>query len=67
MTDRCQNCGKQLYGFDLEDMILAEQEYREHFPRTWHLDKRVLVCDDCFVRLEREEPPQDWDERQFPE
>lgn len=67
MKTKCENCGKRLYGFELEDMILAEQEYREHFPRSWHFGKRILVCDDCFIKLEQEEPPQAWDARQDPE
>lgn len=63
----CANCGKQLYGFELDDMIEAELDYRRDFPHTWDRGGRVLVCDTCFKQLADDDPPQEWDARQFEE
>lgn len=62
MKKTCHDCGKLLKGFDLEDIIQAEQEFRETFKKTWHLHDRVLLCDDCYNKVDFS-GVEDWENR----
>lgn len=59
--NHCNSCGMYLHGWSFSEQVDAEWEFRHNFPQTWPHLPRVLMCDKCFARAKRDEPPEDWD------
>lgn len=58
----CGICHKILGPMTFQEELEAHQEYRQNFPETYdNASPAVKVCDDCYQKLIRIKPPQEWE------